>query len=117
MLNYYSFSKSYIINQVERSLLNLKTDYLDLLLLHRPSLLIQGDEVNSAIDQLKTEGKIKNYGVSNFTHSQIDLIQETTLVLLTQIECSLTKHHSSFDGTLDHMINENYPNHGMGTLR
>ena len=53
LLNYYSFSKSYIINQVERSLLNLKIDYLDLLLLHRPSPLMQGDEVNSSIDQLK----------------------------------------------------------------
>ena len=114
MLNYYSFSKSYIINQVERSLLNLKTDYLDLLLLHRPSPLIQRDEVNSAIDQIKTEGKIKNYGVSNFTPSQIDLIQETTPVIFNQIECSLTHYHSIFDGTLDHMINENIQTMGHG---
>lgn len=114
MLNYYSFSKSYIINQVERSLLNLKTDYLDLLLLHRPSPLIQRDEVNSAIDQLKTEGKIKNYGVSNSTPSQIDLIQETTPFIFNQIECSLTHYHSIFDGTLDHMINENIQTMGHG---
>ena len=114
MLNYYSFSKSYIINQVERSLLNLKTDYLDLLLLHRPSPLIQRDEVNSAIDQLKTEGKIKNYGVSNSTPSQIDLIQETTPVIFNQIECSLTHYHSIFDGTLDHMINKNIQTMGHG---
>ena len=107
LLNYYSYSKSYIINQVERSLLNLKTDYLDLLLLHRPSPLMQGDEINSAIDQLKAEGKIKNYGVSNFTPSQIDLIQETTPILFNQIECSLTHYQPMFDDTLDHMINKN----------
>ena len=107
LLNYYSYSKSYIINQVERSLLNLKTDYLDLLLLHRPSPLMQGDEINSAIDQLKAEGKIKNYGVSNFTPSQIDLIQETTPILFNQIECSLSHYQPMFDDTLDHMINKN----------
>ena len=107
LLNYYSYSKSYIINQVERSLLNLKTDYLDLLLLHRPSPLMQGDEINSAIDQLKAEGKIRNYGVSNFTPSQIDLIQETTPILFNQIECSLTHYQPMFDDTLDHMINKN----------
>ena len=90
LLNYYSYSKSYIINQVERSLLNLKTDYLDLLLLHRQSPLMQGSEINLALDQLKAEGKIKNYGVSNFTNSQIDLIQETALIIFNQIECSLT---------------------------
>ena len=82
LLNYYSYSKSYIINHVERSLLNLKTDYLDLLLLHRPSPLMQGNEINLAIDQLKAEGEIKNYGVSNFTPSQIDLIQETAPIIL-----------------------------------
>ena len=107
LLNYYSYSKSYIINQVERSHLNLKTDYLDLLLLHRPSPLMQGDEINSAIDQLKAEGKIKNYGVSNFTPSQIDLIQESTPILFNQIECSLTHYQPMFDDTLDHMINKN----------
>lgn len=107
LLNYYSHSKSYIINQVERSLLNLKTDYLDLLLLHRPSPLMRGSEINLAIDQLKAEGKIKNYGVSNFTPSQIDLIQETAPIIFNQIECSMTHYHPMFDGTLDHMINKN----------
>jgi predicted oxidoreductase len=51
---------------------------------------MQGSEINLAIDQLKAEGKIKNYGVSNFTNSQIDLIQETALIIFNQIECSLT---------------------------
>jgi len=68
---------------------------------------MQGDEINSAIDQLKAEGKIKNYGVSNFTPSQIDLIQETTPILFNQIECSLTHYQPMFDDTLDHMINKN----------
>ena len=58
--------------------------------MHRQSPLMQGSEINLAIDQLKAEGKIKNYGVSNFTNSQIDLIQETALIIFNQIEYSLT---------------------------
>jgi predicted oxidoreductase len=68
---------------------------------------MQGSEINLAIDQLNAEGKIKNYGVSNFNPSQIDLIQETALIIFNQIECSLTHYHPMFDGKLDHVINKN----------
>jgi predicted oxidoreductase len=74
-IKHYDYSKSYIIWSVEQSLKNLQTDYLDLLLLHRPSPLMQADEIAEAIVQLKNEGKILDFGVSNFTPMQTDLIQ------------------------------------------
>ena len=91
LFNYYTYSKDYIVDQVENSLQNLQIHFLDLLLLHRPSPLIQSDEINAAIDQLITQRKIKAIGVSNFTPSHIDLIQENHPVVYNQIECSLSQ--------------------------
>jgi len=101
--NYYSYSKDYIVAQVENSLQNLQTDFLDLLLLHRPSPLMQSDDINAAIYQLITQGKIKAFGVSNFTSSQIDLIQESHPIVYNQIECSLLHYLPLYDGTLDYL--------------
>ena len=63
-IKYYNYSKEYIIWSVEKSLKELKTDYLDLLLLHRPSPLMNPDEIALAIDELKQQGKILDFGVS-----------------------------------------------------
>ncbi len=101
--NYYNYSKDYIVAQVENSLQNLQTDFLDLLLLHRPSPLMQSDDINAAIYQLTTQGKIKAFGVSNFTSSQIDLIQESHPIVYNQIECSLLHYLPLYDGTLDYL--------------
>lgn len=101
--NYYNYSKDYIVAQVENSLQNLQTDFLDLLLLHRPSPLMQSDDINAAIYQLITQGKIKAFGVSNFTSSQIDLIQESHPIVYNQIECSLLHYLPLYDGTLDYL--------------
>ena len=101
--NYYSYSKDYIVAQVENSLQNLQTDFLDLLLLHRPSPLMQSDDINAAIYQLISQGKIKAFGVSNFTSSQIDLIQESHPIVYNQIECSLLHYLPLYDGTLDYL--------------
>lgn len=103
LYNYYSYSKDYIVAQVENSLQNLQTDFLDLLLLHRPSPLMQSDDINAAIYQLITQGKIKAFGVSNFTSSQIDLIQESHPIVFNQIECSLLHYLPLYDGTLDYL--------------
>ena len=103
LYNYYSYSKDYIVAQVENSLQNLQTDFLDLLLLHRPSPLMQSDDINAAIYQLITQGKIKAFGVSNFTSSQIDLIQESHPIVYNQIECSLLHYPPLYDGTLDYL--------------
>lgn len=102
LFNYYTYTKEYIIAQAENSLRNLKTDYLDLLLLHRPSPLMQSDEIGLAIDRLITEGKIKAFGVSNFTPSQIDLIRDRHSIVCNQIECSLTHYQPIYNGTLDY---------------
>jgi predicted oxidoreductase len=102
-IKHYDYSKSHIISSAEQSLKNLKTDYLDLLLLHRPSPLMQADEIAEAIEKLKTEGKILEFGVSNFTPNQTDLIQAKTEIKYNQIEFSVTHFDAMLNGSLDHM--------------
>ncbi|PTM11757.1 MAG: aldo/keto reductase [Bacteroidetes bacterium] len=103
-IKHYNYSKEYIITSVETSLKNLETDYLDALLLHRPSPLMNPHEVMEAIAKLGQEGKIKSFGVSNFTPSQVELIASEVPVELNQIEFSLTHYNPMFDGTLDQMM-------------
>ena len=106
-VKHYNYSKDYIIWSAEESLKNLKTDYLDLFLLHRPSPLMQPDDIAEAVSILKQQGKIKAFGVSNFTNSQVDLISKSTVVSVNQIEFSLTEHNAMHDGTLDYMMLNN----------
>ena len=106
-IHHYNYSKAHIIWSAEQSLKNLKTDYLDLLLLHRPSALMQVDEIAEAIEKLKTEGKILDFGVSNFTPSQTDLIQTKIKVNYNQIEFSATHFEPMLDGGLDYMQTHN----------
>lgn len=102
-IKHYDYSEEYIIWSVENSLKNLKTDYLDVLLLHRPSPLMIADEIASAIEKLKSQGKIKSFGLSNFTPSQTELIQKKTTVDFNQIQFSATHHEAMTDGSLDFM--------------
>ena len=102
-VKHYNYSKDYIIWSTEQSLKNLKTDYLDLLLLHRPSPLMQPEEIAEAVSILKEQGKIKDFGVSNFTASQSALLSKHTPISVNQIEFSLTQHTAMHDGTLDQM--------------
>ena len=107
-LKYYNYSKEYILNQVDKSLKNLKTDYIDLLLLHRPSPLMNPEEIAAAFGILRSSGKVRNFGVSNFTTSQFELISQFFPQLLTnQIEISLTETKIFYDGTLDQMMLKN----------
>ena len=100
-VKHYQYSREYIIGSVERSLINLKTDYLDLLLLHRPSPLLDVDEISEAISKLRKEGKVKDFGVSNFTPSQIAMLETTVPVAANQVAFSLTANSVMYDGTLD----------------
>lgn len=102
-VKYYDYSKAYIIWSVENSLKNLETDYLDALLLHRPSPLMQPDEIAEAVSKLKQDGKILDFGLSNFTPSQTDLIRSKTEVNFNQIQFSATQYEAMVDGSLDHM--------------
>jgi hypothetical protein len=102
-IKYYDYSKDYIIWSVENSLKNLQTDYLDVLLLHRPSPLMVADEIAEAVVKLKKEGKIIDFGVSNFTASQTELICQKTEVNYNQIQFSATHYEAMLDGSLDYM--------------
>jgi len=105
-IKYYSYSKEYIIWSVEKSIKDLKTDYLDLLLLHRPSPLMHPDEIAAAISELKEQGKILDFGVSNFTPSQVNLINSKTPISVNQIEFSLSQHTAMHNGTLDQILQQ-----------
>lgn len=106
-IKHYNYSKDYIISSVETSLQNLKTDYLDALLLHRPSPLMHPYEIMEAIAKLVQQGKIKSFGVSNFTPSQVELIASELPIEIQQIEFSLTRNDAMYDGTLDQMMTKN----------
>jgi len=102
-IKHYDYSKDYIIWSVENSLKNLQTDYLDVLLLHRPSPLMVADEIAEAVEKLKSEGKIVDFGLSNFTSSQTELILQKTEISYNQIQFSATHHEAMLDGSLDYM--------------
>ena len=106
-IKHYDYSKSYIIQSVEQSLRNLQTDYLDLLLLHRPSPLMQANEIAEAIDILKRQGKIIDFGVSNFSPLQTDFIAAKTKINFNQIEFSITHLEAMLDGSLNYMQTHN----------
>ncbi|MGJ8685646.1 MAG: aldo/keto reductase [Nonlabens sp.] len=105
-VKYYDYSKDYIINQVEQSLANLKTDYVDVLLLHRPSPFFNPMEVASAFEDLKTSGKVNHLGVSNFTPIQFESLQSyiNEPLVTNQIEISPAQLEHFDNGNLDHLI-------------
>lgn len=99
----YDFSRNYIINSVENSLRRLNTDYLDMFLLHRPDYLFNAVDVAETLNQLKASGKVKHFGVSNFSPSQVSLLQSALNepLLVNQIEINVHNINSFTDGTLD----------------
>lgn len=102
-IKHYQYDKDYIVWSVENSLKNLRTDYIDILLLHRPSPLMEADEIAEAVAKLKADGKIIDFGVSNFTNSQTELIRSKTQVDYNQIQFSATNYEAMTDGNLDYM--------------
>lgn len=101
---HYNATKEAMIASVETSLKRLGTDYLDVLLIHRPDFLIDADEVADAFELLKNQGKVKYFGVSNFSVGQFDLLQsrldfplitnqiELNPVNLDVLECGLLEY-------------------------
>lgn len=102
-IKHYDYSKNHIIGSVENSLKNLQTDYLDVLLLHRPSPLMQADEIAEAVLKLKNDGKIIDFGLSNFTASQTELIRQKTDISYNQVQFSATNFEPMLDGSFDYM--------------
>lgn len=103
-INHYQYDKDYIIWSAEESLKKLKTDYLDFFLMHRPSPLMEPEEMAEAAQQLLQSGKIKQFGVSNFTTSQVAMLETAMPVKGNQVEFSLTHRDPMYDGTFDDCI-------------
>lgn len=103
---YYDLSKKYILTSVDEILGRLKTDYLDLFLLHRPDTLMEPEEIAEAFEQLSRSGKVRAFGVSNMNPAQIELLQAATghRLLVNQLQFSLAN-----SGMVDSGIHANVP--------
>jgi predicted oxidoreductase len=108
-LKIYDYSYDHIVSSAEQSLKNLKTDYLDLLLLHRPSPFFNPEEVAQAFDYLKSSGKVKYFGVSNFNIMQFEMLQKhLDMKLMTnQVEISASHLEHFENGNMDFFMKEN----------
>jgi predicted oxidoreductase len=89
---YFDYSYDHLISAVEGSLRALDTDYIDILLLHRPDALVEPDEVARAFDELEQSGKVRAFGVSNHTPRQIDLLKTSVQqpIVANQLQLSIT---------------------------
>jgi len=102
-VKHYDYSKDHITSSVEQSLTNLNTDYIDLLLLNRPSPLLTADVVAQTLSSLVLSGKVNHIGVSNFTPAQFQLLQSRLdIPLITnQIELNFNQLQPLIDGSID----------------
>lgn len=100
----YDQSTQHIIQSVDNSLQNLNVENIELLLLHRPTPLMDADHVAEAFEHLFTVGKVTHFGVSNFTPQQIDLLQSRLPMplIVNQVELSPLQLKHFEDGTLEH---------------
>jgi predicted oxidoreductase len=100
----YDFSKAYILEAVDGSLKRLRTDHLDVLLLHRPDALVEPEQVAEAFDALESSGKVRYFGVSNQNPMQIELLKKSVKqkLLFNQLQFSITN-----TGMIDAGINVN----------
>ena len=100
-VKHYNSSYAHIVASAERSLQNLRTEYLDLLLLHRPDPLMEVDEIVRAFTELRDAGKVRHFGVSNFTPGQFALLAGGVELVTNQVECHPMHSDPLFDGTYD----------------
>jgi predicted oxidoreductase len=100
--HFYDTSKQHIIESVEQSLRNFGTDYIDLLLIHRPDPFMNADDTAEGLNTVVSEGKVRFVGVSNFLPHQFDLLQSRLgfKLVTNQIEFSVMNVDPLFDGTL-----------------
>lgn len=101
---YFDFSKEHILNSIDGSLKRLKTDYIDVLLLHRPDTLMEPEEVAEAFSILNRSGKVRHFGVSNQNPMQIELLSKylEQKILFNQLQLSITN-----TGMIDSGLNVN----------
>lgn len=106
---FFDFSKEHIVQSVENSLKRLKSDYVDVLLLHRPDTLMEPEEVAEAFDLLERKGMVKHFGVSNLNPLQIELLKKNVKqpLLFNQLQLSIM-----VTGMIDAGFNVNMTNSG-----
>ena len=99
----YDTTKSHIIKSAEHSLQNLSTDYIDILLIHRPDPFMNADETADALYELKKSGKVLHFGVSNFLPHQFSLLQSRLAfpLITNQIEVSVLCTEHFDNGNID----------------
>ena len=102
-VKHYDSSALHIAASVEASLRALRTDRLDLLLIHRPDPLMDADEVARAFESLRAAGKVRHFGVSNFTPGQFELLASRIPLATNQIELHPLRRAALTDGTLDQL--------------
>lgn len=104
-LGHYITDRDHIVKSAEQSLVDLATDHIDLLLIHRPDPLMDADEVAEAFLNLHQSGKVRHFGVSNFTPAQFALLQSRLPFTLAtnQVEISPVHQPLLLDGTLDQL--------------
>jgi predicted oxidoreductase len=114
----FDFSKEHILNSVDGILQRLRTEYLDVLLLHRPDALVEPEEVAEAFDQLEREGKVRHFGVSNQNPNQIALLKKYVKqpLVANQLQMSITNTTMIDSGINVNMENDAAVNRDGGIL-
>ena len=100
-IQHYDTSASHIVASAEHSLRQLGTDHLDLLLIHRPDPLMNFDEIADAFTRLRQDGKVKHFGVSNFSRHQFESLNRRIALATNQVEFSPLCVAPMFDETFD----------------
>ncbi|HFZ6680961.1 TPA: aldo/keto reductase family oxidoreductase [Streptococcus agalactiae] len=115
---YFDFSKEYILSSVDGILERLGTEYLDFLILHRPDVLVEPEEVAEAFTKLRAEGKVKHFGVSNQNRFQMELLQSYLDEPLAVNQLQLSPAHTPmFDAGLNvNMLNKASIEHDDGIV-
>jgi predicted oxidoreductase len=115
---FFDFSKEHILTSVDGILSRLKTDYLDILLLHRPDTLVEPEEVAEAFATLSESGKVRNFGVSNFNPGQVELLQASLPMKLHVNQLQLSIMHTGMidRGLTVNMKHENSVDRDGGIL-
>lgn len=105
-VKYYDTSKKHIVSELEASLRRLNTDYVDLLLLHRPDPHMNPEETAAAFSQLHSQGKVRHFGVSNYKPHNFEMLASycDQPLITNEIEASVLQHDNFDNGTIDHCL-------------
>lgn len=114
----FDFSKEHILASVDGILKRLRTEYLDVLLLHRPDALVEPEEVAEAFDTLEASGKVRHFGVSNQRPMQIELLKKALNqpIVANQLQLSITNATMISAGVNANMLNDSAVDRDGGVL-